>query len=72
MTIFEPNPYICENSRVYEYFASYMDIQADRSRLLNRQKKDRSEAEKDVKKKKGAMKVTAQKVLEDLIETQEK
>ena len=44
--------------------------QADRSRLLNRQKKDRTELEKDVKKKKGAMKTAAQKTLDDLMETQ--
>ena len=47
-----------------------MDTQADRSRLLNRQKKDRSELEKEVKKKKGAMKVIAQKMLEELEEAQ--
>lgn len=41
-------------------------IQADRSRLLNRQKKERSDLEKDVKKKKGAMKQAAQEELEAL------
>ena len=42
------------------------DTQAERSRLLNRQKKDRTELEKDVKKKKGAMKTAAQAQLEEL------
>jgi hypothetical protein len=42
------------------------DVQAERSRLLNRQKKDRSELEKDVKKKKGAMKTAAQAQLDQL------
>lgn len=42
------------------------EVQAERSRLLNRQKKDRSELEKEVKKKKGAMRVAAVKLLEEL------
>lgn len=42
------------------------EVQAERSRLLNRQKKDRSDLEKDVKKKKGAMKAAAQAELEQL------
>ena len=43
-----------------------MDIQAERSRLLNRQKKDRTDLEKDVKKKKGALKTAAQAQLDQL------
>jgi hypothetical protein len=42
------------------------EVQAERSRLLNRQKKDRTELEKDVKKKKGALKETAQAKLDQL------
>ena len=42
------------------------DVQAERSRLLNRQKKDRTELEKDVKKKKGALKDAAQAKLDQL------
>lgn len=40
------------------------DAQADRSRLLNRQKKDKTELEKEVKKKKGALKQAAMEQLE--------
>ena len=42
------------------------NVQGERSKLLNRQKKDRTELEKDVKKKKGAMKTAAQAALEQL------
>jgi len=49
-----------------------MDIQAERSRLLNRQKKDRSDLEKTVKTKKGAFKTAAQEQLSNLIEEQER
>jgi hypothetical protein len=45
---------------------SSVDVQAERSRLLNRQKKDRTDLEKDVKKKKGAMKTAAQAQLDQL------
>ena len=43
-----------------------IDVQAERSRLLNRQKKDRSDLEKEVKKKKGALKAAAQAQLDQL------
>lgn len=45
---------------------SSADVQAERSRLLNRQKKDRTDLEKDVKKKKGALKTAAQAQLDQL------
>jgi hypothetical protein len=45
---------------------STIDVQAERSRLLNRQKKDRSDLEKEVKKKKGALKAAAQAQLDQL------
>ena len=47
------------------------DYQAERSRLLNRQKKDRTELEKAVKTKKGSIKVAAQEQLEQLEKDQE-
>ena len=46
-------------------------IQAERSRLLNRQKKDRTELEKTVKSKKGAFKQAAQEELAKLETDQE-
>jgi len=42
--------------------------QVERSKLIQRQKKDEADAEKDVKKKKGAMKEAAQAKLEELRE----
>ena len=45
---------------------SDVNVQGERSKLLNKHKKDRSELEKDVKKKKGAMKAAAQLELEQL------
>lgn len=44
------------------------DVNAERSKLLNRQKKERTELEKDVKKKKGALKDAAQAKLDELDE----
>jgi hypothetical protein len=43
-----------------------VNVQAERSRLLNRQKKERSDLEKEVKKKKGAMKAAAEAQLEEM------
>ena len=45
---------------------SEINIQAERSRLLNRQKKARTDLEKEVKKKKGAMKTAAQAQLDEM------
>ena len=45
---------------------SEVNVQAERSRLLNRQKKERSDLEKEVKKKKGAMKAAAEAQLEEM------
>jgi hypothetical protein len=80
MMIFEVSNYVIykvENkkitSRVHpplpllELSMEQSDVAAERSRLLNRQKKDRTELEKDVKKKKGALKQLAQEQL-DLLE----
>ena len=43
-----------------------LNVQAERSRLLNRQKKEKTDLEKEVKKKKGAMKTAAQAQLEEM------
>ena len=63
--------YLCGFCLFWCVMSRMENFQAERSRLLNRQKKERSDLEKEVKKKKGAMKVTAQEQLEQLEKDQE-